>query len=172
MSITTRTGDNGTTALLYGGRAWKNEPRIEAIGTLDELNVEIGAVKLFAKIAGDEVLKARMMMIQDCLVALMGEVACTPDNRERYLLSGLAHLTEMDMERLDDTAQSVEGDLPPLKGWAMPGSNPLSLALDRARVAARRAERALATIGSPLILKWINRLSDLLWLLARKAERP
>jgi cob(I)alamin adenosyltransferase len=173
MSIITRKGDDGTTSLLYGGRVRKDDPRIEAVGTLDELNVEIGAVKLFAKIAGDEVLKARMMTVQDCLVALMGEVACAPGNREKYILSGFPTLGTNDLERLDNTAKSIEEDMPPAKDWIRPGNNPLALSLDRARVAARRAERRLVGIGSsPLSLQWINRLSDLLWLLAYQAGKP
>lgn len=172
MSITTRTGDDGTTGLLYGGRVLKNDPRIEAVGTIDELNVEIGGVIMVARITGDEVLMVRMKTVQDCLVALMGQVACAPGDAERHLRSTFPRLCANDLERLDNTTKSVEEDLPTIKDWIMPGANPTALALDRARVAARRAERRLIGIGTPLMLQWMNRLSDLLWLLARKTEQP
>ena len=171
MSIATRTGDDGTTSLLYGRRVPKDYPAIEAVGALDELNVEIGAVKLTAVGVGDSALGACVRSLQDCLIALMGEVSCDPEDRDRYVKS-FQVLVESDLEKLDNAIAEIEATLPPLKGWALPGSNALSLSLDRARVAARRAERRMmsANRNTELRQKWINRLSDYLWLEARRQE--
>ena len=173
MSIATRTGDKGKTGLLHGQRVPKDHPQIEAVGAFDELNVEVGAARMLARDPGAPGLLAA---VQASLVALMGELACAESDSARHARSRFARLAEADLRRLDEFLAALESRGIKLDGWATPGANPEALAFDRARVAARRAERRLAALPKgvrtvrPLLLQWTNRLSDLLWLLAREAE--
>ncbi len=173
MSIATRTGDQGTTGLLHGQRVPKDHPQIEAVGAFDELNVEVGAARMLAT---DTDTRELLLGIQRSLVALMGEVACAEEDAERHSRSNFARLSPEDLGVLDRALAGLESKGLKFDGWATPGANPLSLAFERARVAARRAERRLAVLPGlgrslrPLLLQWTNRLSDLLWLLAREAE--
>lgn len=173
MSIATRRGDKGTTGLLHGQRVPKDHPQIEALGALDELNVEVGAACLVLRDrAGRELLRA----VQGMLVALMGEVACAQEDAGRHARSRFARLGDGDLRWLDESLAALESKGLKTDGWATPGANPAAVALDRARVAARRAERRLAALPAhgrrlrPLLPMWANRLSDLLWVLARRAE--
>ena len=173
MSIATRTGDKGTTGLLHGQRVPKDHPQIEALGAFDELNVEVGAAGLAAD---DPAVRDFLKSIQACLVAVMGEVSCAEEDAAAYSTSAFAHIEEADLKRIDDRLAALEARDVAAEGWATPGANLRALALDRARVAARRAERRLAGMAAqgrtirPLLLQWTNRLSDLLWLMAREAE--
>lgn len=177
-SIATRTGDDGTTGLLYGQRVPKDHPQIEAVGACDELNAALGAAKalLPATPRGTEV-HASLTRIQRQLVALMGEVACAEADAARYAASTFEKVTAEDVHRLDTELAALEARGLRFDGWATPGANPVAAALDLARTAARRAERrltALAAHGRCLradVGRFINRLSDLLWLLAREAEQ-
>ncbi|HWA09993.1 MAG TPA: cob(I)yrinic acid a,c-diamide adenosyltransferase [Opitutaceae bacterium] len=172
-SISTRTGDDGTTSLLYGQRVAKDHPQIAAVGACDELNVALGAAKLGAD---EPAIKALLKTVQQNLVALMAEVACAEGDVERYLKSNLARVAPADVQRLDDAVAALESRGLKFDGWATPGANASALAFDRARVTARRAERALVALPAhgrnlrPEVRQLINRLSDLLWLLARAAE--
>jgi cob(I)alamin adenosyltransferase len=173
VSIATRTGDKGTTGLLHGQRVPKDHPQIEAVGAFDELNVEVGGARLRAADPGAAALLA---CVQGSLVALMGELACAESDAAGHATSKFARLSESDLGHLDAFLALLESRGLKLDGWATPGANPEALAFDRARVAARRAERTLAALPAgvrtvrPLLLQWTNRLSDLLWLLAREAE--
>jgi len=209
-SITTRGGDGGTTGLLYGQRVSKAHPQIEAVGTLDELNVAIGAAKLAARslapvasatdggrppVNVDEPREDTCQLldsIQQTLVALMGEVACSADAVARYEKSKFEKLTDADLARLDEKIAHLEARGLVFDGWARPGANALAIRYDQARVTARRAERRLVALVEqetahdgpptsgphkknslrlrPLPVQYLNRLSDLLWLLAREAE--
>jgi cob(I)alamin adenosyltransferase len=171
-SIATRRGDDGSTSLLYGQRVAKDHPQIEAVGACDELNVELGAVRLLAP-PGEQ---AGLLNAQRALVALMGEVACAESDAARYAASPFTKLGEADLALLDAGVVALESRGLKFDGWATPGATPLAAACDRARVTARRAERRLATLPGhgrlvrPVVSQWINRLSDLLWLMARQAE--
>jgi len=171
-SITTRRGDDGTTSLLYGQRVAKDHPQIEAVGACDELNVELGAVRLLAP-TGEQ---AGLLNAQRALVALMGEVACAESDAARYAASNFTKLGDADLALLDAGVVALEGRGLKFDGWATPGATPLAAACDRARVTARRAERRLAALPAhgrlvrPVVGQWLNRLSDLLWLMARQAE--
>lgn len=174
-SIATRTGDGGTTSLLYGQRVPKDHPQIEALGAFDELNVSLGAAKL--ALAEPE-RRALIESVQAALVAAMGELACAEENAETYVDSGFVKLGPADVKRLDDAVAALEARPRPAGGgWAVPGMNAAAVAFDQARVTARRAERRLCAVSSagrtvrPEMRQWLNRLSDLLWLLARDAER-
>ncbi len=172
-SIATRTGDDGTTSLLYGQRVPKNHPQIEAVGALDELNAALGFAKAtqFAGAGAGE-----LGRIQQELVALMGEVSCAEVDAARYAGSKFARIDEAALARIDAAVAAVEARQPSFDGWATPGANLHAAALDLARTAARRAERRLVGLGPqgktirPVLLHYINRVSDLLWLLAREAE--
>jgi len=174
-SIATRTGDDGTTSLLYGQRVPKDHPQIEAVGACDELNVALGTIKPLLG-ATRATTHAQLGAIQQALVALMGELACAETDAARYAQSKFAKLSAADLAPLDATIASLEAKGMKFDGWATPGATPLAAALDNARVTARRAERRIVALSAhgrsvrPELLQFINRLSDLLWLLAREAE--
>lgn len=174
MSIVTRTGDDGSTALMYGRRVSKNDPRIHAAGDLDELNAALGVARASVT---DAPLAKRLLEIQNDLIGLMGELATLPQDRERYARDGLAVLTSASTERLDEWVHQMESGDRPHKGWAMPGNTAPGATLDLARAVCRRAERSVTAISAagdplnPAILTFLNRLSDLLWLWARHADR-
>lgn len=179
MSIATRTGDDGTTSLLYGQRVPKHHPQIEAVGAFDELNVALGAVKphLAPSNERDAAVHALLLAVQKNLVALMGEVACAETDAARYAASKFEKLAATDVARLDAELAALEARGLRFDGWATPGANARAAALDLARVAARRAERRLCDLPDhgrsvrPELRRFVNRLSDLLWLLAREAEQ-
>lgn len=172
-SIATRTGDDGTTSLLYGQRVAKDHPQVEAVGALDELNAALGFAKA-TKTGDDE--RSRLARVQQELVALMGEVSCAESDVVRFASSKFPKIDDAALARLDAEVAVIESRQPKFDGWATPGANLHASALDLARTAARRAERrlvGLATHGRklrPLLLQYVNRLSDLLWLMAREAE--
>ena len=172
-SIATRTGDDGTTSLLYGQRVPKDHPQIAAVGALDELNAALGFAKATRPAGADP---AELARIQQELVALMGEVACAEANAARYDESKFAKIDVAALARLDAAVAAIEGRSPKFDGWATPGANLHAAALDLARTAARRAERQLITLPKlgrsvrPVLLQYLNRLSDLLWLMGREAE--
>jgi cob(I)alamin adenosyltransferase len=173
VSIASRKGDGGTTGLLHGQRVAKSHPQIEALGAFDELNVEVGAARMGS---ADPAVRDFLKGVQGSLVAFMGEIACAEDDAKGHGSSRFSTLGEADLRGLDATLAALESKGISLEGWATPGANPSSLAFDRARVTARRAERALDRLPTagrsvrPLLLQWTNRLSDVLWLLARQAE--
>jgi len=172
-SIATRTGDDGTTSLLYGQRVPKDHPQIEAVGALDELNVAIGGAKA-ARPAGTGVIE--LEQIQRDLIALMGEVSCAEADAARHAASKFARIGETELARLDAAVDALEARGLKFDGWATPGANPYSAALELARTTARRAERRLVALAAhgrilrPILLQYVNRVSDLLWLWAREAE--
>lgn len=172
-SISTRRGDDGTTSLLFGQRVLKDHPQIEAVGTFDELNAAIGVAKASCPAPEDRVTLEAM---QHDLVALMGEVACAESDVARYAASRFAKLGDAELARMDAGVAALEAKNLKFDGWATPGANSYSAALEQARTVARRAERrlvALATQGRtvrPVARQYINRLADLLWLMARQAE--
>lgn len=172
-SIATRTGDNGTTGFLYGQRVPKDHPQIEAVGAFDELNAAIGFAKATCPDADK---RAELERIQKDLVNLMGEIACAETDAARYADSKFPKLTDADLARIDAGVAALEAQNIRFDGWATPGANLHAAALDLARTTARRAERRLVGLPAhgrtvrPLLGHYINRVSDLLWLLARQAE--
>jgi cob(I)alamin adenosyltransferase len=175
QSIATRTGDDGTTSLLYGRRVPKNHPQIEAVGALDELNTALGLAKATRPVGQD---CSRLERIQKDLVALMGEITCAEGDAPRHAGSKFARIGKAELARLDAAVAAVEARQPKFDGWATPGANLHAAALELARTAARHAERQLVGLPGhgktvrPVLLQYVNRLSDLLWLLAREAESP
>jgi cob(I)alamin adenosyltransferase len=161
--IVTRTGDHGTTGMADGSRLPKHAPRVEALGDVDELNSQLGV--LLAEVLPAEV-RACLLEVQHDLFDLGGEIA-TP---------GFTLITEAHVARLDDALEIFNRDLPPLREFVLPGgSRPASLA-HVARSVCRRAERRVVALAaqeslSALIQCYLNRLSDLLFVLARIINR-
>jgi cob(I)alamin adenosyltransferase len=174
MSIVTKTGDAGTTGLMYGRRLAKTHPRVEAYGAVDELNASLGLARATA---GDDFVRANLLLIQQDLVALMGELAVLPEDFPSYLKDGYAVLSAEMTARLEKLVQEIEAQNIKFRGWATPGASLHAAALDMARTVCRRAERrvcALQEAGqlhNPESAVYLNRLSDLLWLFARWTER-
>jgi cob(I)alamin adenosyltransferase len=173
-SIATRTGDDGTTSLLYGQRVAKDHPQIEAVGAFDELNAAIGFAKATTP---DAERKAALELLQRDLVALMGELACAESDAARYAESKFQKIGEAELARVDAAIAALEARPVRLDNWATPGANLPAAALDLARTAARRAERRLIALPAqgrsvrPVVRQFVNRVSDLLWLMARAAEQ-
>ena len=177
-SIAKRTGDDGTTSLLYGQRVPKDHPQIEAVGAFDELNVALGTIKPhLASDARGNAVRALLGAVQKNLIALMGELACAETDASRYAASKFEKLSADDVARLDAEVAALEQRGLKFDGWATPGANLCAGSFDFARVAARQAERRLVALPAhgrsmrPEVHQFVNRLSDLLWLLAREAEQ-
>lgn len=177
-SIATKTGDDGTTSLLFGRRVSKTDVRILANGRVDELNVRLGMAKACLP-AHEAEGRAFIEQVQRNLVNLMGEVAVAPEDWERYAASGMPNFDEAMLGVLDARVARLESEGFTYKGWATPGANLSSAALDTARTACRHAELGLLLVQeagllnperADLILRSLNRLSDVLWLEARRAE--
>ena len=173
MSIATKTGDNGTTALMYGRRVPKNHPRVEAYGSVDELNAALGLARATAE---HDFVRIHLLAIQKDLVVLMGELAVANEDLERYVKGGFS-LVKPDMTaKLDVLIKKIEAQNVSFKGWATPGATHHSAALDMARTVCRHAERrvcdlqAAGDFKNEEIIIFLNRLSDLLWLFARWVE--
>jgi cob(I)alamin adenosyltransferase len=173
MSIVTKTGDKGMTALMYGRRVSKCDPRVEAYGCVDELNTALG----LARAAADHgFVRDHLLLIQKDLVTLMGELATAVEDLPRYVKDGYPLVTSQLTHKLDGLVKEIEGQSVSFKGWATPGACPSSAALDLARTVCRRAERRVCALqeagqlhNSEIII-YLNRLADLLWLLARWVE--
>jgi cob(I)alamin adenosyltransferase len=174
MSIATKTGDAGETSLMYGRRVPKTDPRVDAYGCVDELNSALGVVRAAP---GASLVAEQILSIQKELVTVMGELATAPEDLARYEKDGFNLTTAAMVDRLTSAIDELEKDKTLYgKGWATPGNTPLAAAFDVARTVCRRAERRVAALDSAEhsiaeILRYLNRLSDLCWLLARFAEK-
>ena len=171
MSIVTKTGDKGTTALMYGRRVPKSHPRVEAYGTVDELNAALGLARASAT---HDFLRTNLLVIQQDLVILMGELATGVEDLPRYIKDGYTLVTSAMTHKLDAVVKEIEAQTITFKGWATPGDTMNSAALDVARTVCRRAERRVCALqeadhNSEIII-YLNRLADLLWLMARWVE--
>jgi cob(I)alamin adenosyltransferase len=161
-SIATKTGDDGTTSLIFGRRVPKTDIRIVANGRVDELNVRLGMAK--ACLPPDET-ESRAFV--------------APEDWERYGSSGMPNFDDALLGVLDTRVARLESEGFTYKGWATPGGNMPAAAIDCARTACREAELGLLAVNeakllnpqrADLILQSLNRLSDVLWLEARRAE--
>ena len=173
MSIVTKTGDAGTTALMYGRRVAKNHPRVEAYGTVDELNAALGVARATAS---EKFISENLLAIQKHLVTVMGELAVLPEDLPRYAKDGFGAVTPEMTAQLEALVKEIESQNVSFKGWATPGATPTAAALDLARTICRRAERRVCDLNqsgelkNPEIIIFLNRLGDLLWLFARWEE--
>lgn len=172
MSVATKTGDDGTTALMFNRRLPKHSVRVEAYGTVDELNAALG----LARATGEsDFVCENLLKTQKELVTLMGELATHADDAEKFTKGGYERVTSEMTGRLDRIVAEIEGQDITYKGWATPGHNQHSAALDVARTVCRRAERRVSELRdveevSAEIMVYLNRLADVLWLFARWVE--
>ncbi|MDQ0468163.1 cob(I)yrinic acid a,c-diamide adenosyltransferase [Labrys wisconsinensis] len=174
--IYTRTGDDGTTGLGTGERRSKADLRIEAYGTVDEANAAVGLARLSAAREDGEV-DAMLGRIQNDLFDL-GADLCTPEGGEREITWTPLRVTAGQVERLEQEIDAMNAALDPLKSFVLPGGTPGATALHLARTICRRAERLMvglaATAGelvSPEALRYVNRLSDHLFVASRLLNR-
>ena len=168
--IYTKRGDDGTTGLLYGGRISKADAAAEAYGTVDEAVAELGVAR--AQASGE--LAEELLRIQRELFVVGADLATNPDDRGK-LEPGVSLATRGMVDRLEALIDSTVERHPLPNEFIVPGANPLSAAIDVARVTVRRAERrsvALKESGrevNPEAHRYLNRLSDVLFVLAREA---
>jgi cob(I)alamin adenosyltransferase len=168
MKIYTKTGDDGTTGLFGGGRVKKASSRVDAYGTVDELNATLGLARASKLEAETEAVLAR---VQVDLFTLGAELACVPGKEDKL---NMKLLDAEDAARLERAIDAAEGHCTPLKYFVLPGGSAQAAALHLARTVCRRAERAvLALEDAPAradLVVYLNRLSDLLFVLARRAN--
>lgn len=169
MRIYTRTGDDGSTGLLGGARTSKGDERVEAYGTLDEANAAIGLARALGLPA--EVQRV-LAAVQSDLFSLGAELATvrTPPKTTSVMIG------EGDIERLERAIDAAEDALPPLRMFILPGGTAGAAALHSARCIVRRAERHVVRSAErigvrPLVVVYLNRLSDLLFVLSRRANQ-
>jgi cob(I)alamin adenosyltransferase len=166
--IYTRTGDKGTTGLASGERRKKHDPRIEAYGTVDETNACVGLARLHTE--GD--IDAMLARVQNDLFDLGADLA-TPDTGKPLPYEPL-RIVDAQVERLEREIDRLNGELSPLRSFVLPGGSPAAAALHLARTVCRRAERLVVALAenpdervSPAAIKYLNRLSDFLFVAAR-----
>jgi cob(I)alamin adenosyltransferase len=162
--IYTRTGDDGTTGLGDGSRVPKDSLRVDAYGTVDELNSTIGMV--LASDGVDDAVRETLIQVQHELFDLGGEL-CIP---------GMAMIEDADITRLENSLDSFNEPLPPLKDFILPGGGMAASCCHLARTVCRRAERQVIALGRqeeirPQAQRYLNRLSDLLFVLGRVLAR-
>jgi cob(I)alamin adenosyltransferase len=179
MSISTRKGDAGSTDLLFGQRVLKSHPRVIALGDVDELNAALGLVRLHAQ---KPETKAVAEQVQQWLIGLMGQLATPVGGEERYEETHSQRIATEQVSYLDGWVEKLEREGQfKFTGWVLPGAagSPGGAFADAARTICRRAERAIIALDSTgdeleseEPLRFLNRLSDVLWLLARWEEKP
>jgi cob(I)alamin adenosyltransferase len=169
--IYTKTGDDGTTGLYFGGRVAKDSTPIDVNGVVDEAQAAIGLARAGTP-PGSEVNERLTKLARD-LYVLMAEVATAPENRHK-LKPGQTLVTEAMVEELEIGVDELleRFDMP--SDFTIPGENPTAAALDFARTVVRRAERRAVSepVEGSLVTTYLNRLSDLLWAMARWQEGP
>jgi cob(I)alamin adenosyltransferase len=168
--IYTRKGDDGTTGLLYGGRVKKGDPQIDLNGDIDEAQAAIGLAR--SRLKENQKLNELLSHIERDLWVVMGEVACYEKKRE-LLKSKNAEVSEEMVKKLEVSIDFFMAEVGTIRDFTIPGESPGSAYLDFARTIVRRAERKaynIAQLKNTLIGPYLNRLSDLLWALARYTE--
>ena len=172
LNIYTRTGDRGQTGLFGGGRVAKDDPRVEAYGDVDELNAAIGLAHAIERLPRvDDVLAP----VQQDLFAL-GALLATPDRDRMHEQLEKARVDDARVAELEAAIDAGEAELEPLRAFIMPGGTPKAAALHVARTVCRRAERRVVGLAREVelpevVVVYLNRLSDLLFVLARVANR-
>jgi len=170
VRIYTKKGDDGSTGLLYGSRVSKADPAAEAYGTVDETVADLGIARALAS----EPLRGFLLQIQRELFVVGADLATNPDQRSK-LQPGVSLVTSEMVEGLEGEIDSRVEERPLPNEFIVPGATPVSAALDVARVTCRRAERRAVALKegghevNPEALRYLNRLSDLLFVLARAA---
>jgi cob(I)alamin adenosyltransferase len=167
VKLYTRTGDAGETSLFGGTRARKDDPRVDAYGEVDELNAWLG----LARASIDPELATELQQLQRDLFALGAQLADPADKIAARVTK--AALVDDDVARLERLIDKMEDELPPLRRFILAGGAPAGAALHVARTVCRRAERRIVSLDppvDPVLLRYVNRLSDLLFVLARVAN--
>jgi cob(I)alamin adenosyltransferase len=167
VKIYTRTGDDGTTGLYFGGRVRKDSPRPTAYGEVDELQAALGLVRAAAAESEDD-LAEKVVAIEGDLWVLMAELATAEENAHK-LVDGETRVTAAMVTRLERWIDEVSEHFPAPTEFVVPGETEIGARLDVARTVCRRAERAALSVVEPpsLVGAYLNRLSDLCWTLAR-----
>jgi len=167
VKIYTRKGDDGTTGLLYGGRVPKDSAQPTAYGTVDELQAALGVARADA----DDELGELLLHLERDLWVLMGELATDPSKRDK-LTAGATLVTDEMVTHLEQLIDDTSDRFEPPTEFVVPGQNRVGALLDVARTVARRAERdsLAAAVPESSVVPYLNRLSDLLWTLARWQE--
>jgi len=169
MKIYTRTGDDGTTGLLGPGRVLKCAPRVEAYGSVDELNAALGVARAHDThgwLAGE------LEALQSRLFSLGAELAAA----DPAMLGSIERIADADVAGIERQIDRLEADLQPLKNFILPAGAPLVVQLHFARTVCRRAERRLVELQhqetiEPVLVRYLNRLADLLFVMARWSNR-
>ena len=169
--IYTKTGDDGTTGLLFGGRVRKDSRPIEVNGAVDEAQAAIGLARAVSE-PGSEVNQRLIVLARD-LYVLMAEVATAPENRHK-LVDGKTLVTASMVVALEGGIDDLLARFDMPSDFTIPGENEVAAALDFARTIVRRAERLAVTdpLEGSFVVAYLNRLSDLLWAMARWQEGP
>lgn len=167
--IDTKTGDDGTTGLFYGGRVSKADPRPRAYGAVDEAQAALGLARALGGLAEEEA--TLITELESELYVAMAELATAASNRHK-LVDGQTRLTSGMVTRLEDLIGTYSERFEMPTEFVVPGGNPASGLLDSARTVVRRAEREVVAIPDyeGEAVRYLNRLSDLLWVLARALE--
>lgn len=172
MSISTKTGDDGSTSLLFGRRVSKTHTRVCAYAGVDELNSVLGLCRAHS---GDAVTRERLLAVQKNLIPLMAELATDDADRDRFAKAyDGKQLSAEQVEELTGWVREVEARSGSFKSWSQPGETPADAFFDQARTTARRAERGLVALREssatvrPELVAYLNRLADLLWLWGRE----
>ena len=163
--VYTRTGDAGMTSLVSGNRVSKDDVRVEAYGTVDELNSNIGVLLHSTKLDDPDI----VALIRKAQNKLFNIGAYLANDRQDATLYGL---TQADVDALEKMMDEMNEELPPMTGFVLPGGSRLSAQADRCRTITRRAERRVVTLAKvaavdPLVLEYLNRLSDFFFVFAR-----
>lgn len=159
---------------MYGRRVPKADARVDAYGCVDELNAALGLARATAS---NPLLTEQISAAQKELVTVMGELATGPEDLDRYLKDGFQQTSATMTDRLTSVVDDLESKMGKFKHWSAPGDTMASATLDLARTVCRRAERRVAVLMAAdakfntEILRYLNRLSDVCWLLARYAEQ-
>ncbi|MDR5683404.1 MAG: cob(I)yrinic acid a,c-diamide adenosyltransferase [Armatimonadota bacterium] len=172
MKIYTKTGDAGQTSLFGGERVFKTHPRVEAYGAVDELNSVLGVLR--SRLASDD-LERLVARIQNTLFDVGAQLA-TPRPDDPKLASHLPAVSAARVEELEDWIDRLDADLPALRAFVLPGGVEAAAWAHVARSVCRRAERRVVALAStetvdPEILRYLNRLGDLLFVMARWLNR-
>lgn len=173
MSIATKKGDLGMTTLLFNRSISKCNPRLEALGAADELSAALGLARATAP---HEFVRHPLQVIQHDLITLMGELATLEDDLDRFAQAGFKRVTPELTAKINRWIKEIESQPGQVHGWAQPGGSLPAAFLDLARTVCRRAERRMCALheaqqlANGEVIVYLNRLSDLLWLMARWTE--
>lgn len=170
MRIYTRSGDDGKTSLIWGRRIDKDSLRVDTYGTIDEANSNVGLAVALLPDAGFDDVRLAMVRIQRDLFDLGRDLATPEDKRDSFYVS------QSDVDVVETLIDRVQAENDPLTQFVLPGGHPAAAAFHQARTTIRRAERLVVALQrtepvQPMIAKYLNRLSDLMFVLARLVNK-